>query len=172
MQLSVCIRLKNAVGPNTESMHRKITALPTYGCTAFIINPFSTEPVLQNNAFFSLAQTWVHSYAITCWTKQAMDANFQLWIDKMAIQFDPKRNNLRSCPTVSCVLNRPKWPSIAGGGGVVVTEWPGSVPCGLANESALDFHGCSTMTRKGQSQSEVQKRPRPPSVKAGVFKSP
>jgi hypothetical protein len=28
--------------------------------------------------------TWVHSYAITCWTKQAMDVNFQLWIDKMA----------------------------------------------------------------------------------------
>jgi hypothetical protein len=46
-------------------------------------NPFSTEPVLQI-MLLSLAQMWVHSYAITCWTKQAMDANFQLWIDKMA----------------------------------------------------------------------------------------
>jgi hypothetical protein len=70
-----------------------------------LLNPFSTEP------------TWVHSYAITCtcWTKQAMDVNFQLWIDKM-VNFNLTPSGITSVLTltVSCVLNRPNWPLLRG----------------------------------------------------------
>jgi hypothetical protein len=55
-----------------------------------LLNPFSAEPVLQMT-LFSLARTWVHSYAIIYWTKfltmKRQDGR---------LQFDHKRNNLRS----------------------------------------------------------------------------
>jgi hypothetical protein len=60
-----------------------VRALQATGCSGTDemvmkhLNPFSTEPVLQIT-LFSVAQTWVHAYAITCWTKQAMDVNFQV----------------------------------------------------------------------------------------------
>jgi hypothetical protein len=48
----------------------------------FLFNPFSGELVLQITllqiTLFSLAPTWVHSYAITSWTKQALNTNVQL----------------------------------------------------------------------------------------------
>jgi hypothetical protein len=64
--------------------------------------------------FFSLAQTWVHSYAITSRTKQAVYTNFQLWIDKTAtFNLTPSGKTSDLTFTVSCVLNRPSWPYLA-----------------------------------------------------------
>jgi hypothetical protein len=55
----------------------------------FAFDPFSTEPVLQI--------TWVHSYAITCWTKQAMHVTFSTMNRQDGhLQIDPKENNLSS----------------------------------------------------------------------------
>jgi hypothetical protein len=77
-------------------------------------NPFSTEPVLQI-PLFSLAQTWVHSYEITSWTKQAVYTNFQLSIDKTAaFNLTPSRITSNLTLTVSCDLNRPSWPLLRG----------------------------------------------------------
>jgi hypothetical protein len=49
----------------------------------YFVNPYSAEP----------SRTWVHSYAIASWTKQAGNDYFN-WIDKM-VTFEPKQNNLR-----------------------------------------------------------------------------
>jgi hypothetical protein len=65
--------------------------------------------------FFSLAQTCVHSYAITSRTKQAVYTNFQLWIDKTAtFTLTPRGVTSGLTLTVSCVLNRPSWPMLRG----------------------------------------------------------
>jgi hypothetical protein len=42
------------------------------------VNPFSILSQFYKYHFFSLAQTWVHSYAITSRAKQAVYTNFQL----------------------------------------------------------------------------------------------
>jgi hypothetical protein len=65
--------------------------------------------------FFSLAQTWVHSYEITSRTKQAVYTKFQLWIDKTAtFNLTPSGITSHLTLTVSCVLNRPSWPLLRG----------------------------------------------------------
>jgi hypothetical protein len=60
---------------------------------------FSSKPVLQKiYHFLHLLKHGMHSYAITSWTKQAVYTNFQHTMNSQdgQLQFDPKRNNLRS----------------------------------------------------------------------------
>jgi hypothetical protein len=103
-------------GPNLEKIH---------------LNPFSTEPVYKcTTDFFSLAQTWVHSYAITSWTKQAVYTHFQLWIDKTAtFNLTPSGVTSDFTLTVSCVF-RPSWPLLIGGR---LQEW-------VENKRSVNFH--------------------------------
>jgi hypothetical protein len=62
----------------------------------------------------SLAQTWVHTYAITSRTKEAVYTNFQLWIYKTAIfNLTPSGVTSHLTLTISCVLNRPSWPLLS-----------------------------------------------------------
>jgi hypothetical protein len=79
--------------------------------------------------FFSLAQTWVHSYAITSRTKQAVYTNFQLWIAKTAT-FNLTTSGVTSdlTLTVSCVLNRSSWPLLRGSS------------LGVENKRSVNFH--------------------------------
>jgi hypothetical protein len=78
------------------------------------LNPLSTESILQI-PLLSLVQTWVHSYAITSRTKQAVYTNFQLWIDKTAtLNLTPSGVTSDLTLTVSCVF-RPSWPLLIGG---------------------------------------------------------
>jgi hypothetical protein len=44
----------------------------------FIIIITNMHVAVFNHFSVSLARTWVHSYAITSWTKQAVNTNFQL----------------------------------------------------------------------------------------------
>jgi hypothetical protein len=82
--------------------------------------------------FFSLAQTWVHSYAITSRTKQAVYTNLQLWIDKTAT-FNLTPSGITSALytlTVSCVYRTGQVGHCLGGR---LQEW-------VENKRSANFH--------------------------------